>query len=135
MICFAIFECAKRSLNSDQKTELIAFFEKFSSEVLQYCEIDKTSELYTWNGTDWINNIIENNPVIIQGILDQFENILADEFKNYAIELDYNSGNYVYELCGVYWHVVVDSNSDLDLFEGEVNGPSTDKDWIMDFMP
>jgi hypothetical protein len=126
---------SKRSPGSEQKTKLIEFFENFSNTVLEDCKIDRTSEMYTWNGTDWIDNINENNPVIITDIIDEFENIMIDEFENYAFEIVYEAGNYVYELCGVYWHVVVDKDGDLDYSILEVNGPSTDKAWIMGWMP
>jgi hypothetical protein len=91
--------------------------------------------MYTWNGTDWIDNINENNPVIITNIIDEFGDILHDEFRNYAFEIDYSSGHYAYELCGVYWLLIPDFDEDLGNRSYDVNGPSTDKDWIMGWMP
>ena len=135
MSCNVIIECSKRSPGSEQKTKLIEFFENFSNTVLEDCKIDRTSEMYTWNGTDWINSINENNPVIITDIIDEFGDILHDEFRNYAFEIDYYARHFVYELCGVYWHVYVETDSDLGFDELEVDGPSTDKDWIMGCMP
>ena len=134
MNCSAIIECSKRSQDIEHKAKLIEFLEKFSIEVLEYCDIDKTSEMYAWNGTDWINNIKQNNPIITDDILDCFENILNDEFRNYASEKFSIINNFIYELCGVYWHLEIEDNDD-GFIEFHTNGPSTDKDWIMGFMP
>ena len=125
MSCYAIIECSKRSLESEQKPKLIEFIENFSNDVLENCEIERTSEMYTWKGTDWIDNIIENNPVIIDGIIDGFENTLNEGFQNYAIEIYFSAGHSVYELCGVYWHLLLDGR------DFEQDGPSTDKDQIL----
>lgn len=135
MICAAIIECSKRAVDSEQKEKLGEFLEKSSITVLEYCKIEETNEMYKWKGTDWIEKINEKNPVINQDILDYFEDLLGDDFRDYAVEKCYDSWNYIYELCGVYWHVQEESGSDDDFPNSEVNGPSVDEDWIMDFMP
>jgi hypothetical protein len=128
---YAIIECAKRSFDSEEKKKLVEFFNTFRLDVLKYCEIDKTSKMYSWDGNEWIDNIKQDNPIISCDILDYFEDCLNDELENYATEIAYDMGNYLYVLFGVYWHVYLGA----EWSDKEVNGPSTDKEWIMIFMP
>jgi hypothetical protein len=122
MSCNAIIECAKRAVTSDQKENLVTFFENKAYDVLCCHGIPSTSEMYNWKGKDWIKNINEKNPIILDVLLYDFEADLNYEFTEYAIYYDFIAGHQIYELCGVYWK--------YELEDGQIDGPTTDKEEI-----
>ena len=102
MHCLAIIEAAKRASKSDHKEKLIVFFENKSKDILLQLDIRSTSEMNNWNGEDWIKNLNEENPLITDDLLNEFEDCLSDVFTEYAICQDFIAGYEFYELCGVF---------------------------------
>lgn len=125
MSCNAIIECAKRAITSDQKENLVTFFENKAYDVLCCHGIPSTSEMYDWNGGDWIKNLNEKNPIILNDLLYDLENDLNSEFTEYAIYYDFIAGHQIYELCGVFWI--------YELEDGQIYGPTTNKAEVYGF--
>ena len=73
MTCIAIIEAAKRASESVHKEKLIAFFKDKSKDVLHQLDIPTTSEMHNWNGEEWIQNLNQENPLITDEIIDEFE--------------------------------------------------------------
>lgn len=122
MTCIAIIEATKRALESDHKEKLIAFFEDKSKVVLHHFDIPPNSEMYNWSGEEWIQNLIQENPLITDDIIDDFDIWLNDLYPEYAIYFDFIGGYEIYELCGVFWRVNPEDR--------EVVGPTIDRDFI-----
>ena len=89
--------------------------------------------MHSWKGDEWIVHINKDNPIIDINIIDEFEITLRDHFDEYEIEIYGSMQHYMFELCGVYWRMRFESNGTHHEFE--IQGPSTDKNYILSFMP